>query len=115
MRRRLLILACLTAGACGTTTAPALGLVAGSIVAVDVGISLGAPPTIHVKATETEACGVVFLVRQGTRIRQRLADGRSVAATAGELTVGRRVEVRTDVILDSCPGQAGARSIVLLP
>jgi hypothetical protein len=114
MRSRALLLACLIGAGCEPTTRPVLGVIAGTIVAVDVSISIGAPPTIHVKETEAEECGIIFLVRPSTSIRRQAPGGALITASASELTLGRRVEVRTELVLDSCPGQSSAHSIVIL-
>jgi hypothetical protein len=86
----------------------------GPIVARDLGISIGGPPTIHVKESASAECGVVFLVRESTRIRRRAASGRVSNASLSELTVGRRVAVWANVILDSCPGQSSATVVELI-
>ncbi|HET9426417.1 MAG TPA: DUF3221 domain-containing protein [Gemmatimonadaceae bacterium] len=93
------------------TGAPA---VTGSIVARDVRISIGDPPTIHVKGTASEECGVVFLVTSSTQVLRRGADGKLTRASVSDLTVGRRVGVWATTILDSCPGQAAATDVEIL-
>ena len=86
----------------------------GAIVARDVRISIGGPPTIHVKETSSEECGVIFLVTDSTPVFRRGANGRRVPVSVSELTVGRRVAVWTDVVMESCPGQAAANFVELL-
>jgi hypothetical protein len=87
--------------------------VTGAIVARDLSISIGGPPTIHVKELPTTECGVVFLVRQSTRIVRRV-DGTLQSAAPSELTVGRRVAVWADVVLRSCPGQSTAAVVEIM-
>lgn len=86
----------------------------GAIIARDVSISIGGPPTIHVKEAPSAECGVIFLVSDSTRIVRREANGKRLSASVSELTVGRRVAVWTDVVLESCPGQAAAHFVELL-
>lgn len=116
--RTFRLLACvLLAGAAPSCSSPtALGdpPVTGVIVARDRSISIGGPPTIHVKDPVDEECGVIYLVNSSTRVLRRTDDGRHVPASPAELTVGRRVGVWTDVVLQSCPGQAEARAVVIL-
>lgn len=86
----------------------------GEIVARDVRISFGDPPTIHVKDPPDEECGIIFLVTSSTRIRRRVADGSIRAASVSDLTVGTRVGVWADVVLDSCPGQSSAIGVEIV-
>ena len=112
-----LLTCCLLAGAAASCTSPvAQGdpPVTGVIVARDVPISIGGPPTVHVKDPVDEECGIIFRVRPSTRVFGRTVDGRAFAASTADLTVGRRVGVWTDVVLESCPGQAEADAIVIL-
>jgi len=110
---RLVLMAALAA--CQPATEPSDSpSFTGSIVARDVRISIGGPPTIHVKETESAECGVIFLVTDSTPIVRREANGRRVSVSVSELTVGRRVAVWTDVVMESCPGQAAAHFVELL-
>jgi hypothetical protein len=59
-------------------------------------------------------CGIVFLVRESTRIVRRAPDGRVSNASLSELTVGRRVSVWGNIILESCPGQSSATVVELV-
>ncbi len=115
MRSPSLVLLVLILTACFAPTRSDSYAITGSIVAVDVSAPIGEPPTIHVKTSDTDECGVIFLVRPSTSIRRSLPGGGSVSVSASELTIGRRVEVTTTVVLDSCPGQSSARAIVILP
>jgi hypothetical protein len=115
MRLRLWILACIVACGCESVTRPALGEMEGTIVALDGPAPSRGSGTIHVKDIEAEECGVFFSFTASTPIRRRLVDGRTVPASADALTVGRRVEVKVGNVADSCPGQAKAYSIVVLP
>ena len=86
----------------------------GPIVARDVSISIGGPPTVHVKTTPSEECGVIFLVTSSTEIFRRSGSGDLVSVKASELTVGRRVSVWAELVLESCPGQSEAKAIEVL-
>lgn len=113
------VVACLflvgTVVSCSSPSEPmARPALTGPIVARDLGIPIGGPPTIHVKESASAECGVVFLVRESTRIRRRAANGRVGRATLSDLTVGRRVAVWANLILDSCPGQSSATVVELI-
>lgn len=108
---------CLLAGAvasCSAAAAPSNPPVIGQIVSRDVAISIGGPPSIHVKDSIDEECGVIFLVRPSTLVFRRTHDGRTASASLSDLTVGRRVGVWSDGVLESCPGQASAKAVEVL-
>ena len=115
MRLTTLGLALIAAAtACTSSAVPepqGIPAVTGKIVARDVTISIGGPPTMHVKAAPNEECGVIFTVRSSTRILRRTATGAYVNASTSDLVVGANAKVWTDVILESCPGQSGAKII----
>src|SRR5918999_1536529 len=101
------LIACLflvgTVASCTSPSAPRTpAALTGSIVARDRAISIGDPPTIHVKESPSAECGVVFVIRQSTRILRRAADGRIRNASVSDLTVGRRVAKRDPAILPRC-------------
>ena len=103
------------AAACNPTLEPeGPPAISGSIVARDVAISIGGAPTVHVKETTASECGIVFLVRRDTPILRRMADGRVGRASLADLTVGRRIDVWAEVVMESCPGQASATAIRIL-
>jgi hypothetical protein len=104
------LLSVIALGGCGISEPDGPGMV-GSIVARDRTASIGGPPSMHVKTNPNDACGVVFLVRSHTSIFRREADGRLVSASESMLTVGREVTVWTELVLDSCPGQARADAV----
>lgn len=99
--------AIVTSAGCSSTAEPAGGWYAGSVVARDLSISIGDPPSVHVKAAPSDECGIIFLVRSSTRIRR---EGGMLTASASyaDLTVGTSVRVLARVVLDSCPGQSAA-------
>src|SRR5262245_29996146 len=99
---------------CSSAAEPEGGSMTGSIVARDVRISIGNAPTVHVKENTGDPCGVIFLVRGSTAILRRTGSGVR-PTTYSELTIGSNVKVWTSIILDSCPGQASAQRIELLP
>jgi hypothetical protein len=83
----------------------------GQIVGRDQAISTGGAPTIHVKEDPNEQCGVIFLVRNSTQIRRRLEDGSTMPASIAELTIGARVAVWSEFVMESCPGQSFAEAV----
>ena len=89
--------------------------IAGFVVARDVRISSGDPPSIHVKATQEEQCGIVYLVRNSTEIRRLTSSGSFQPAAYADLVVGTRVRVKTGIVMTSCPEQAGTSAIDILP
>jgi hypothetical protein len=100
---------------CGSTLEPdGPAAITGPIVARDVTISTGSAPTIHVKESPTESCGIIFLLRSSTRVLHRTANGRTTKASVSDLSVGQRVSVWTDLVLDSCPGQASADVVEII-
>jgi hypothetical protein len=86
----------------------------GDIVGRDQTISIGGPPTVHVKANPTDECGIVFRVSSNTRLLRRTTSGPVVSASVSEFTVGQRVNVWWDVTFRSCPGQAVADVLEIL-
>jgi hypothetical protein len=90
------------------------GSLSGYIVARDVQLSIGGPPSIHVKELGDE-CGCKYLIRSDTRIRRRTESGSLARATYADLAVGKRVRVWSGWILLSCPGQSGADTVEILP
>ena len=115
MKMRVATLLCLLAlGACNSISEPDGPGMTGSIVARDQSISIGDPPTIHVKTNPSEQCGVIFLVRDRTTIFRRTTEGKLVSASVSELTVGRQVVVWSQYVLDSCPGQSNADAVEIL-
>lgn len=85
----------------------------GYIVARDQSVSFATGSTIHVKSPPSEECGAIYLVRQGTPIMRRSADGRLSRASLSDLTVGREVTVWAEYLLKSCPGQSEATAVEL--
>ena len=113
MLRTLVVVLTLVSACRSSTDADDLYL-AGPIVARDLQISIGAPPSIHVRESSDE-CGVIFLVRSSTEIRRRVSSGRTVPASYADLTIGTRVRVWTTVVLESCPGQSAAHVVEIQP
>ena len=115
MRIAASLLVAVTLGACGSPSEPANeSATVGIIVARDRSTSIGNPPTIHVKDTPSEECGVIYLVTPDTRIIRRSPSRRIRPASVAELTVGVRVDVRSSGVLLSCPGQSWADVIQIL-
>ena len=113
--RRACLLAILVLLACDSAiTEPEGPHKTGTIVARDVTIPIGGPPSVYVKDDGTEQCGgTVYLIRPKTSIIRR-EGGALVKASAAELAVGRRVTVWADVELRSCIAQSTADVIQIL-
>ena len=90
-------------------------VISGSVVAREIQISIGAPPSIHVKENAADGCGIVFLVRSSTEIRRRTDSGASVPASYADLVSGKKVRVWARVVLESCPGQSSAEIVEIQP
>ena len=89
--------------------------ISGVIVGRDQTISMGGPPTLHVKKTVNEECGIIFTIRDPVLVQRRSSSGALTAASISELTIGREVAVwAKGGIAESCPAQAGALAIQIL-
>lgn len=87
----------------------------GPIVAQNVEWGSVDPPSIHVKEHVSGECGIYFNL-SGAEVLQKTADGSLREATIAELKVERQVRVwGRGPVLDSCPGQASAEVVLLLP
>jgi molybdopterin biosynthesis enzyme len=104
--------AAVSTAACTSSSAPDTSWYEGAIVARDVAISIGDPPSVHVRAAGEE-CGIIFLLRSSTRIRPQGA-GVLASGSYADLTVGTRVRVSARLVLDSCPGQSTAGVIEIV-
>lgn len=71
-------------------------------------------PTIWVKDHVEDECGVIYVIVEGTDLTRRTPLGGLDRATLADLQVGARVRVWTDVVLQSCPGQASAEAVEVL-
>ena len=85
-------------------------LISGFVVNRGIQISIGDPPSIHVKEEVSEQCGIIFLVRPSTEIRRRTNSG-TAPASYGNLVPGTKVRVWARVVLESCPGQSSAEIV----
>jgi len=74
-------------------------------------------PTMHVKESTDEECGIVFTLTDATEIARRTPGGELEPARVEDLRVGRTVRVWAlgDAVARSCPGQATAEAVELLP
>ena len=102
--------------ACGSSLIPERDpTIEGSIVALDVQWGSVQPPSIHVKADPSDPCGIYLGIGDGRLLRER-PDGAPTIIEASDLQVGARVKVwaRGNVILESCPEQASAATVLLL-
>ena len=86
-------------------------LISGPVVAREIRISIGDPPSIHVKENSADECGIIFLVRPSTQIRRRTNSGAIVRASYAELVLGKNVRVWARYVLESCPGQSSAEIV----
>lgn len=68
-------------------------------------------PWIWVKDALDDECGVIYMISDETDLVLRGASGKRSRARIGDLEVGARVRVWTDLIRDSCPGQATAEAV----
>lgn len=118
MRRRLAVLLwVMIAGACGPDPGvPGEPLATiGSIVARNITTpTSGNRPTLHIKTDSTDMCGVIYAVSSATVLR-RWTIGGTYRANLVEFTVGSKVRVWSGPIAESCPGQATAYTLELLP
>ena len=97
---------------CESSSGPSgLPAITGPIVERDRSTSIGGPPTVHVKETVDEECGIIFVIRSPVRIQRRAPNGSVMNASLSDLTVGRRVAVWADAIAESCPAQAAALAV----
>ena len=110
----ILPLSMLATGCASTSEPRGPAAITGPIVARNLTISIGSPPTIHVKQAANDPCGIIFVLRSSTRVLRRTGDGRTASASESDLTVGQRVSVWTDVVLDSCPAQASADVVEII-
>lgn len=111
MRRTYLgLMVVLVLVACSSPSEPTRAWYVGEIVARDIAIPIGAPPTIHVKEDPAEECGIIFLVRPSTRIHLNGIPS-SMSASDAYLAVGFEVRVSSGVVFESCPAQAFAEVI----
>jgi hypothetical protein len=89
-----------------------------TIVARDAATSFSKDlPTMHVKTSTDDECGIVFTLTGETEIARRTPGGELDPARAADLRVGRVVRVWAigDAVARSCPGQATAEAVELLP
>lgn len=70
-------------------------------------------PTIWVKETVEEECGVIYVVTPGTDLFARTGSGVEEIGV-DRLAVGATVRIWTDIVLTSCPGQGRADAVELI-
>lgn len=112
----LCALGCDSSSIAEPTMRDAKPFIVGPIVARDVPTSVSDdPPTIHVKETEDEECGVLFWIGSETEIGRATGAGTIEPADVEDLRPGLTVAVWPDGgTFDSCPGQAGADAVEIL-
>ncbi len=116
MRSVISILLLVGGVGCASMTFPAdRATITGEIVGVGEGVPFGGPRSVWVKEAPDSPCGIVFAIDARTRIRERHADGSLSGRVFSDLSVGRKVRAWTDAVAESCPGQARAQAIELLP
>lgn len=122
VRRRmigaLMTTTALLALGCGSPTGPGLPAddptIEGVIVARDVPSSIsGDRPTVHVKGSVDDECGIIFTVTEDTEILRRRNDGSLVEARLDDLVEDLRVRAWSSngIVFESCPAQAAAEAI----
>ena len=100
--------------ACNSVSEPdGAPTITGFIAAKDVPVPIAGPPTIHVKESAADPCGIIYLVRSSTRILRK-SGGRLTEASEAALGVSTPVSVWSGIVLTSCPGQAGAEVVEIL-
>jgi hypothetical protein len=79
--------------------------------------SAGGRPTVHVKESAADPCGIIFSIDDETGLGRRDADGAVRQIPLEQFEVGDRVRAwaRGGIVAESCPGQASAEAIELLP
>lgn len=92
---------------CSSPSEPEGAWFTGEVVAVDVTVPSGGPPSIHLKEAVTDQCGIVFLVRKSTLIREQGGSPFS-RAKYSDLSAGISIRVQARLVLDSCPAQSFA-------
>jgi hypothetical protein len=99
---------------CGSLSAPdEPAAIEGTIVARNTYVSMPtAMPAIHVKSSATDQCGIIFSVNRATIAKRSTGD--LVKANEDDLTIGKHLRVWTNIVLDSCPGQAGAEFVEVI-
>jgi hypothetical protein len=110
------VIAIAFASACQSASGPSgPPAISGVIVGRDQSISIGGPPTVHVKETVNEECGIIFTIRDPVLVQRRSPGGALTPASISELTIGREVAVwARGGIAESCPAQAGALAIQII-
>ncbi len=102
--------------ACGSITFPGgPPAVDGDIVGVGPDVPFGSQRAIWVKEAPDAPCGIVFTVTESTDIGERQPDGSIAERSFADLVVGRTVRVWSGAVAESCPGQARANAIELIP
>lgn len=104
--------------ACSSLTFPDRNpTIQGDIVGVGLEIPFGGDRSIWVKETPVAPCGIVFSVTESTEIGERAPDDSIAERTFDDLTMGRAVRVWAagNTVAESCPGQARAGVIELIP
>ncbi len=107
----------LLALACGSIAFPDRPpTIQGDIVGVGSEVPFGAANRIWVKETPADPCGIVFTVTGSTEIGEPRPDGSIEERSFGDLVVGLTVRVwASGPVAESCPAQAGAEAIELVP
>ena len=114
--KKLALAALILLAACSPAAPDDPVAIEGSIVARDaITPTSGNRSTIHVKTTPSEQCGIIFAVDSKTDLLKRTSNGQVKDAALSEFTVGARVRVWAEIIMDSCPGQSFATAIELQP
>ena len=117
-RRAALMWVAALAVACSSLTFPDRDpTIQGDIVGVGSEIPFGGDHSIWVKETPDAPCGIVFGVTESTEIGERQPDGSIAERSFDDLSIDRTVRVWAagGAVAESCPGQARAGVIELIP
>ncbi len=117
LRAALVWVAVLAVGCSSLTFPDQDPTIQGDIVGVGSEIPFGGDHSIWVKETPDAPCGIVFGITGSTEIGERQPDGSIAERSFEDLTIDRTVRVWAagGTVAESCPGQARASVIELIP
>lgn len=112
MKRMLFLGVMLFAACSGNSFAPDNAVVySGTVVALNPVTFGTAAPSIHVKSSTDQQCGVIFSMTNTTPIRVRVQN-QTADGDVDVLKVGSKVNVYfSGIVAESCPAQGGAYAV----
>ncbi|MDX1579405.1 MAG: hypothetical protein R3266_13040, partial [Gemmatimonadota bacterium] len=112
----LLAILCAGAGCASSLTFPDREpTIRGDVVGIEAGFPFDGPRTIWVKETPDAACGIVFRVDDDTEIGERTPRGDIAERRFENIGLGYTLNVWSGAVAESCPGQAVADVIEIIP